>query len=255
VRYFLDESMIYSELLAFGLSAQEAKVYLSIVKLIEAPASTIANRAGVPRLSVYSMLDRLIEKELIECYQQRRARIYKVSSPHAFINQCDLEISQIQAKRERFRWFLPRLKSFIALSDEEKITHGGQFRFIEDRFYFQKIMERLSSNMPGAWYWIHDGESSQILSLFKGNALKALRCLIPFSKKKEFTSMLKNEQVRTFSDHSFAQIPHIILTASHSFFILENSPKSFMVLSLENPHVAHALKMLFEFMWNNTLEQ
>ena len=49
----------------FGLKANEAKVFLSLLKLSEASPNRIAEEAGIERTTVYKILDILSDKGLV----------------------------------------------------------------------------------------------------------------------------------------------------------------------------------------------
>ncbi|HII81476.1 MAG TPA: TrmB family transcriptional regulator [Methanosarcina sp.] len=75
-----------------GLSAYESAVYLSLLKLGVSEASTIHKDAEVPYGKVYSILDSLVEKGLVEV-QRSRPKKYKGVKP-------DIALDRIFKKKE-----------------------------------------------------------------------------------------------------------------------------------------------------------
>lgn len=65
-----------------GLSHNEAKVYIALTQLGEAPASAIAKRAGLPRTTAISILEKLEKENYISIQIYRGKRHYWIESPH-----------------------------------------------------------------------------------------------------------------------------------------------------------------------------
>ena len=68
----------------FGLTETEEKVYLSLVKLGESPASEIIKKTQLHRTTIYDVLERLIEKGLISFVTKNKIKYYLTASPSKF---------------------------------------------------------------------------------------------------------------------------------------------------------------------------
>lgn len=82
--------MEYEELVGsvsrFGLSDREARLYLSLLRLGRATASTLAKEAGVDRVLGYRMLDALRGRGVVEVTAERPRR-YAAVHPHALFDR------------------------------------------------------------------------------------------------------------------------------------------------------------------------
>ena len=58
------------ELQHIGLNEREAKVYLAALELGPSPVQKIAQRAGIPRATVYLVLDDLRSKGFVTTYDE-----------------------------------------------------------------------------------------------------------------------------------------------------------------------------------------
>jgi sugar-specific transcriptional regulator TrmB len=62
-----------SALLDYGLTAQQAKVYLCIIELSETTATGIVKKTKIPRASVYKAIDVLIDEKLVSRFQKNKS--------------------------------------------------------------------------------------------------------------------------------------------------------------------------------------
>ncbi|MBI2045456.1 helix-turn-helix domain-containing protein, partial [Candidatus Pacearchaeota archaeon] len=56
---------IEKSLKEYGLSENEVKIYLTLIKAGESTVQIIAKNAGLPRTTVYHILDKLLDKSLV----------------------------------------------------------------------------------------------------------------------------------------------------------------------------------------------
>jgi len=68
-------------LLAVGLTYNEAKVYLALLKLGSANVNELTKKSGVHRVNVYDILDRLAEKGMASSIVSRGRKTYQVVNP------------------------------------------------------------------------------------------------------------------------------------------------------------------------------
>ncbi|AEM38996.1 transcriptional regulator, TrmB [Pyrolobus fumarii 1A] len=74
------EEQLVSELIELGLNRYEARAYIALLRLGEAPASTVAEAARIPLTRVYDVLSSLEEKGLVMVIHQR-PKLYKAVEP------------------------------------------------------------------------------------------------------------------------------------------------------------------------------
>jgi len=99
---------IESNLEKIGLSKQEAKVYLSTLKLGLAKASEIAQKSGIKREASYYILKSLQEKGFISEVVKSGVKYYNVASPKRILEIIEEEK---QKKRGIIRELMPELAS------------------------------------------------------------------------------------------------------------------------------------------------
>lgn len=85
--------MLNVDLQNLGLTKDEAKVYLTIVELGGAYASSIGRRSGVPRVNCYHILEKLRKKRLITGYTKDGTKFFVAEPPQVLINQQEEKLS------------------------------------------------------------------------------------------------------------------------------------------------------------------
>ena len=103
----------------YGLSEKEARVYLTVLELGTSIASTIARRAELNRVTVYTILEDLKRDGIVNETTKEGIKYYSVISP-------DLLLKQLEQKYESFRDKVPEL---LALA--EKFGNKPRIQFFE----------------------------------------------------------------------------------------------------------------------------
>lgn len=245
--------MLEEELTHFGLRPRQARVYLTLLALGEAPASTVAERASLPRLTTYSILERLSEMGLVYFYEKRRVRMYKGNPPESLMKWCDDQIGAIQSRKSRLSSFIPQLEKYFAHIDGETLKEKP-FRFIEDRFLFRNRFQKAFQTSLGGSEWIAAvGDISQplLLELLKESPVPP-RLLVPYSKKEGFPlgeGVLQMCRVLPRHVGTFWSMGGDIWVVGRKvFFIFEVSDR-FSAVEIEYSSVAQGVKALFEVLW------
>jgi HTH-type transcriptional regulator, sugar sensing transcriptional regulator len=73
-----DPSRVIESLKSLGLTKYESLVYIALLKLVSATASEIHEISGVPRASVYTVIDQLLDKGLVSVSQSAPKRFAAV---------------------------------------------------------------------------------------------------------------------------------------------------------------------------------
>ncbi len=240
--------MFESALIAFGLSPREAKVYLATLKLGEGSASVVAKHCDFPRLSAYSILERLCSMHVMTCYQRKRVRVYRAAAPEAFLKHCDEQVSSIQAKKERFRDVLPEIKSSFLNGHSGEMVDGGRIRFFEDRRLFEKICLEAVNDSPD-WYVAHDGSLWNFFSKLVERAEVTPRLLLPFSQKSVLSKYVQGLEVRYVPDARLRGPVNFMIMGRHAMFILQEK-ETFLAVEVDHLSVTHMLKMFFLLLWD-----
>lgn len=97
-------NLLKQKLLQFGLSEEEANVYLTVLELGGSFVSTIAHKAHCPRVNCYYILDSLRKKGLITANLKGNTKFFVAEPPQVLVNQ-------MEAKYQEAKNVLPELLS------------------------------------------------------------------------------------------------------------------------------------------------
>lgn len=102
-----------------GLSKNETKVYLALLRLKSALAGEIAKKSGVHRRNVYDVLEKLIEKGLVSYVMQGSRRYFQAENPKRLVDI-------MKNKEEQIRSVLPDLRKMYEgkKKEEARIFRG-----------------------------------------------------------------------------------------------------------------------------------
>lgn len=82
------------KLQSIGLSEKEATIYLALLKLNEARVSTIAKATEMQRTTVYSILEKLLRRGIVNQRTQRGVKLFYIAD----VRQLEEELAQKQAR-------------------------------------------------------------------------------------------------------------------------------------------------------------
>src|SRR3990167_6928519 len=103
-------STITQTLSQFGLTPNQAKVYLALLELGEAKVQEIAKKARILRTTTYEVLEQLKNLGIIGMYNRHGVRIYMAEPPRALERILD-------EKKKSIHEVLPELESLYNISE------------------------------------------------------------------------------------------------------------------------------------------
>jgi sugar-specific transcriptional regulator TrmB len=112
-------------LLRVGLSKKEADVYLALLEQSSASASEIARLVNLPRQTVYSILQELMEHGLIEQGFKQGAKRFYADTDQLF-SFFDKQKRNIEDSRKMLEWELPSL-----LEKQKKPSHLPMVKYYD----------------------------------------------------------------------------------------------------------------------------
>ncbi|MBI2463924.1 hypothetical protein HYV57_03125 [Candidatus Peregrinibacteria bacterium] len=79
--------MLQNTLQKIGLTEKEAKIYLASLELGSSPASSIAEKAKMNRVTAYDILEKLIQKGFISFYTRKKIRFFSPIDPEIMVKE------------------------------------------------------------------------------------------------------------------------------------------------------------------------
>lgn len=90
--------MFIENLTQLGFTEKEAQVYLMLLRTGPAPASTLAQRVQMKRVSIYTILETLCGKGVVSYEQTEMGRRYLPHDPECLYEQLEQERASLQVK-------------------------------------------------------------------------------------------------------------------------------------------------------------
>ncbi len=103
---------LLNSLVSYGLTENEAAIYVYLLKKLEATVFEIAKETGIPRATVYITLDKMKEQKLVSLLRKNNVQYYTPENPSR------LKMI-IEEKDEILKSLLPQLSAIID-TDAEK---------------------------------------------------------------------------------------------------------------------------------------
>jgi len=225
-------------LMDLGLDENEAKVYLSLLKLKEATATKIAENAKLNRSNTYQILNKLIKKGLAS---------YTLANNIKYFSPVDPEIllKELKEKEKELRKILPMLKKLY----KEKIPET-KVEVFKGRKGIRTVLKLILKDKK-PYYILGGGEEACTIFEVENSAF-----LIEAEKLKIKGKILERKNAKFFigKNEEFKYLPEDFFTLT-STTIWENKiaifvwSKPYYAILIENEKIAKSWKSNFEFLW------
>jgi sugar-specific transcriptional regulator TrmB len=111
-----------TQLMDFGLTKNEAIVYLSLSRLREAKVSTILRESGFRSGKIYQVLDSLMAKGLVSYVTKNNVKNYSALTPRKIIDLMEAKKARIALLETDFLRLLPALESSFGTKEQLSVN-------------------------------------------------------------------------------------------------------------------------------------
>ncbi len=221
-----------------GLSGNEATTYYELLRRQPLPAKEIAQIVGIDRSQMYTVLDRLAEKGLVQEVQQENRKVFDASSPENLLNPIRERASFIES-------LLPELEDVErARSVENEITvldgRHGLRTFV--RRYLQKGEAEFLGATGATYDYLY--ESPRLVEEVEDIGFTARAIAYPDKRDHSMTSV--DTLSFRYLDIDFDTTTSI-LDAGIAFHYIAEEPQ---IIIVQNDLIATTYQRLFSFLWN-----
>jgi sugar-specific transcriptional regulator TrmB len=229
------------ELREIGLTKNESKVYLAMLRLKNALAGQIAEKSGVHRRNVYDALERLTEKGLVSYVYGRKRKYFKAEPPQNLMRL-------IEIKREILSEGMPKLNSMF-----QEYTPEVNVRVYSGKESLKNILEdQLKTRTEILVYGKSVGNAPELRFYFPQYKMKRVK------KKINIRAILNESSRKTEKKFPFAKIKYLpddfigpISTSIYDgkiaiMLMLETTT----IIIIENKKLYESYKKYFKLIWN-----
>lgn len=241
--------MINDNLKTLGLTDNEIKIYLAILKLGKTTGTQIRKSTGITNSRVYAAIDSLLSKGLITYEKHPTGKVYGALDPSVIKEY-------VVDRMKKLEESIPILKSMQNI--DQKSTDTAVF---EGFHGFKSAMLQMTQECPVGETVYIIGFSNQAYKNSKLAALLRDVNKISVRKKHKFKMILDNRKNSFFKQRKEEKIseikfmekgfesPAAIDIFQDKVYILmwDEEPYAFY---LKNAAIAQGFKTYFEFLWN-----
>jgi sugar-specific transcriptional regulator TrmB len=240
-----------------GLSAKEAEIYQIMLRHGKTPASKILPETKLKRTTVYSILEDLAKKGIIEKDESGAVIEFRAKHPYALKEYLESQVSQIKTAESKLDAILP---DFISFYNSAQNRPG--VKFYEGTEGIKKVLaDTLKDNPQKEIFTFSDVAGySQYLkewnqSYYSKERLKHNifeRVIIPnHSQALEYMKDYKGNEVTdiVFIDNNLFPFSTEINLYNGKVSFVTFSEKEHMGVIVQSEEIFRTLKSVFEFCW------
>ena len=242
----------------FGLTENESKVYLTLLKLSSATAGQIIQGIGLHRAVVYDLLGRLAEKGLISSILKGKKKFFEAASPSRFLEIIQEREEELKTREEKFKQILPSLEELSKFKSKLEVSvYKGKEGL---KTIFDDVLK------SGEKEWLAIGTGGKIpeilpfyLEIYHKRRIKAgirIKAIFANTKEgrkrgKEFIKMGITE-IKFLPD--FIKRPVTIQIYGSKTVIYSSSEGIPFVVVINNKEIASSFKDYFKWLWEISIK-
>ncbi len=248
-------SNLENEIKKLGLSDKEAKVYLALLELGQAPPSEIASYSGVNRATTYVILEELKKRGLATSLEKGKKINFAAEPPERLSNLFKIEEKRLKENFSDFKKIIPDLEKIYESRGERP-----RVRFFEGIEGIEAIREDIlktrAKNMEEIvpldishkYFPPSKKDHRKVMS----EKLKHVNCRVIYTSRKG-QIWPKNqgikERVKFIKPELFPISSEIVLFGNKTIIVVTKNKKFGIII--EDELITNTLKAVFNILWQN----
>lgn len=231
-----------------GLTKNETKLYLTLLKIGSATAGEITERSGIHRRNVYDSIERLMEKGLIGFATINNRKYFRAEEPERFFSIIDEKSAELEKQRKALKEVIPKLMPPVSSIKQD-------VRFYKGREGLKTVYEDILKTRKN---YIGYGPGEEVENLLKSylnqyisKRIKLkIRAMLIYNKLSKSKWFVKNPllEIRYLPDQ---YISHAALRIyGNKIAIMLFSEEEPIAIVIENKSIAEGYRKYFEVLWN-----
>ena len=236
----MDESILTKA----GFVKNEAKVYLALLKLGNAPVTQISRESKVERTLVYGVLNKLLEKGLVSSVTKINKKFFEPADPEKIL-------ATMREKEKIIENALPELKNLYNTTEKQEVHN---FKGKEGA---KTILETLLKENTKDWMIFGTtGKPAENLSYyFPQFHRKRIEKNILFKAIYSEDSIKRVKEIKKLKLTQIKILPKEYMTPTHISIVGEKVgiilwSENPLGILIENKEIAESFKNYFKLLWN-----
>jgi sugar-specific transcriptional regulator TrmB len=242
--------MIEQTLRNLGMTENEIKLYLTLLNNGPSYSGEIIKKTEFQSSVVFHLLDKLIEKGIVNFMQENKKKIYSASDPSVFKNILEEKEKELQKTKINLNNEISQLKKINKDKEQTKATIFRGLKGIQGiqndllntakEYDIYAARDTFSKSMPKYRKYFKEMRVAKKIKQ---------RIIITDDKKKPNK---KFQQKRYVPKENATPISLMIYNKRVIFFVWDSEPP--MAIVLEGGKVSNSFRNMFELMWKTAKE-
>lgn len=227
-----------------GLSTNESKVYLSLLRLGSGKAGRVAKEANVERTSTYNALQSLLSKGLASYVVIGKVRWFQAAPPERLVDY-------YEAKRDKAHEMLPELHELFTQTNLQQ-----NVRLFKGMRGVKSVLNDIVSTKKENLIFGSEGQLEERMPIYAERFVNEMR-----RKKIPVKSLVREDRATPAGDNAKVRlvpksVESPVVTNIYgdkiAIIIWTEQPEAVLI---ENKSAAEAYRSYFQFMWENAKRQ
>lgn len=234
-----------------GLTDNEIKLYITLLKVGLSSAYDLSKKTGIYRVHVYDKLEQLMDKGLVTHVYKGAKKYFQATHPEKIKHYLEDKKRELEEKEKEVDQILPELEAFAMLPKED--TKVEVFKGKEGLKYFLKDIIKTKQEVMVTG--IDDSKYNETLPIFMKQYFRDLRKnnikerVITLHKKDVF---LFDKKIAPTTNYRFLEATQFNPTNTFVYgnkVVIVSWGTPVTAIMIENKDIAITYKEHFEVMW------
>lgn len=234
------------------LNDKETQTFLKMLELGAQPVSVIARHVGIPRSTMYLVLESLKKAQLIDEFERKGIRYAKAVLVKELPGVLRAKERQIEQTLKILEEALPALEAL-----ENKLSITPHVKFFEGKEAVMKMYESvLTEKMfdtffnPALVKHVMPEYHFKIPETIREKKLKVRELLVPGPEAEEYEQRFasNHHQIRLFPPSAIFESDTII--CPEKIYMISYGEKDLSAIEIYNQSLAKTQRVIFEELWN-----
>lgn len=238
----------------FGLKRKEKETFLKLLELGAQPVSVIAKQIGIPRSSMYLVIENLRKSQLIEAFERAGIKYVKCIPIKNIPDILKIQERQIKQTLKELNEKIPELEKL-----ENRLSITPKVKFFEGKNAVMKMYEEVLREKEFCAFFnphlvkkIMPEYHFKIPETLKKNGGKAKELLVNCSEAKEYQNLFnsKNHQIKILDKNTI--FPSDTIICQDKIYMISYGEKDLSAIEIFNSSLAQTQRILFDEIWEKS---
>lgn len=225
-----------------GMTGNEAKIYLELLKRGEANGNLLAKKTGLDRSLTYTVLNNLVNKGMVNYIMKDKKRVFHPTEPKNLL-------IPVKEKEGFIKDLLPSLETIKKIPAQKNI-----FTIYEGKEGLKVLVEKWLGSKRGLIFFGGTGKSMDILKWEMPHIIKRfvkskvpLRGIVSYRNRHHPFTLVQGADIRSLKNVN-SNATTCVVDDMVSIHVLTDKP---IIMLMENKEIADGYRAYFDYMFKH----